>query len=89
MSSPTSCENRTTEKTDARRLSQPATEIAAAPGDRRRETEQDRGSARRDLSDQASTPVGIGSAGFSDGSSTASSTAVGPGSSTTASAAPS
>ena len=66
---------------------QPATEIAGSPGGRSGQPERDRGRPRGQGVDQAPTPVGTVSSPASDGSSTPSSTAVGPGSSTTASAA--
>ena len=68
---------------------QPATEVAGAPGGRSGQPERDGGRPRGQAVDQAPTPVGTVSSPASDGSSTPSSTAVGPGSSTTASAAPS
>ena len=66
---------------------QPTTEVGGTPRRGGGEPERDRRGSRRERVDQPVTPMGAGSSGASDGSSTPSSTAVGPGSSTTASAA--
>ena len=84
---PTSWESRTTPNTGARRLARPPPKSPAPQAERRRQPEDDRQGRGRQPVDQALAPLAVGSAGDSAGSSMSSSTAVGPGSSTTASAA--